>query len=77
MYRLRITRLWEIAAAHGDTTRAAIHRRTGIAESSVHRIVSGQSQPDLNSALRLAEAYGVQVEDLMQRTDADTESVPA
>lgn len=77
MYRLRIDKLWEIAADHGDTTRAAIHRRTEIAESSVHRILSGQSQPDLNSALRIAEAYGVQVEDFMQRTDADAESVPA
>lgn len=75
MYRLRIKTLLEIAAEHGDTNRAAIHRRTGIAESSVHRILSGQSQPDLNSALRIAEAYGVQVEDLMQRTGA--ESVPA
>ncbi|MER5675821.1 helix-turn-helix transcriptional regulator [Streptomyces sp. NPDC002238] len=77
MYRLRINTLWDIAADHGDTTRAAIHRRTGIAESSIYRYLSGESQPDLNSALRIAEAYDVRVEDFMQRTDADAESVPA
>jgi transcriptional regulator with XRE-family HTH domain len=77
MYRLRIHTLWEIAAAHGDTTRAAIHRRTGIAESSIHRITLGQSQPDLISALRLAKAYGTTVEELMERVDNSTESISA
>nr|WSS66785.1 helix-turn-helix transcriptional regulator [Streptomyces sp. NBC_01177] len=78
MYRLRIDKLWKIAAEHGDTTRVAIHRRTGIAESSVYRILSGTSQPDLNSALRIAEAYGVRVEELMERTaPTGAESVPA
>lgn len=77
MYRLRISRLWEIAAEHGDTTKHAIYRRTGIAESSVYRIVSGKSQPDLNSALRLASAYGTTVEDLMEPVADDAESVPA
>lgn len=77
MYRLRINKLWEIAAEHGDTTRVAIHRRTGIAESSVYRYVSGESQPDLNSALRLAATYGVHVEDLMEPTGVAAESVPA
>ncbi|WP_328721787.1 helix-turn-helix transcriptional regulator [Streptomyces sp. NBC_00247] len=68
MYRLRIDKLRQIAAEHGDTTKHAIHRRTGIAESSCHRILNGQSQPDLNSALRLAAAYGVSVEELMEPT---------
>ena len=77
MYRLRIEKLRKIAALHGDTNSGAIHRRTGIAESSVYRYVSGQSQPDLNSALRLAAAYGVFVEDLMQPIADDAESVPA
>lgn len=66
MYRLRIHRLREIAAQHGDTKRPEIARRTGIALSSVYRYVDGSAQPDLNSALRIASAYGVPVESLME-----------
>ena len=77
MYRLRIDKLRKLAALHGDTNSGAIHRRTGIAESSIYRYLSGESQPDLNSALRIAEAYDVRVEDFMQRPDADAERVPA
>lgn len=77
VYRLRVDRLWAIARQHGDTTRHAIYKRTGIPESSAYRIVSGQSQPGLNSALRIAAAYGVPVEELMELVADDTESVPA
>lgn len=66
MYRLRVQRLREIAAQHGDTSPAVIARTTGIAESSVYRILSGASQPDLISALRIATAYGTTVEELME-----------
>ncbi|MGC4946227.1 helix-turn-helix domain-containing protein [Streptomyces sp. DT224] len=76
MYRLRIGRLRQIANEHGDRTRAAIARRTGIAESSIYRYIDGTSQPDLNSALRIAAAYGTTVEDLMEPA-VDAESVPA
>ncbi|MZF56885.1 helix-turn-helix domain-containing protein [Streptomyces sp. SID5594] len=77
MYRLRVNRLREIAAQHGDTSPAAIARRTGIAESSVYRILSGASQPDLNSALRLANAYEITVEELMEPMAVEAERVPA
>ncbi|MBT2505112.1 helix-turn-helix transcriptional regulator [Streptomyces sp. ISL-98] len=72
MYRLHIDKLKDAAARQGDTTRAAIFRRTGISESSVYRILSGESQPDLNSALRLAVAYGIAVEDLMELANTDS-----
>ncbi|MFF9568448.1 helix-turn-helix domain-containing protein [Streptomyces sp. NPDC014685] len=74
MHRLRIDKLWEAANKLGDTTAHAIYKRTGIAESSVYRFVSGQSQPGLDSALLLAAAYDVTVEELMERTDATAES---
>lgn len=77
MYRLRIHRLREIAAQHGDTSPAAIARTTGIAESSVYRILSGASQPDLISALRLAAAYEITVEELMEPMAVEAEKVPA
>lgn len=74
MYRFRIEVLRAAAARLGDTTGYAIHRRTGIAESSVYRYLAGKAQPDLNSVLVLAEAYEVSVESLMVR---EPESVPA
>lgn len=77
VYRLRVDKLWAIARQHGDETRHAIYKRTGISESSAYRIVSGQSQPDLNSALRIASAYGIAVEELMELEDDEVESVPA
>ncbi|MEU0991080.1 helix-turn-helix transcriptional regulator [Streptomyces sp. NPDC005953] len=80
MYRLRIEVLRSAAAAHGDITGYAMHRRTGIAESSIYRMLSGESQPDLTSALRLFSAYGVPVEELMEKTEGAEEpslTVPA
>ncbi|MFI9079176.1 helix-turn-helix domain-containing protein [Streptomyces sioyaensis] len=69
MYRLRINALREAAAEHGDRTAYAIARRTGIAESSAYRYLAGESQPDLNSMLRISEAYGTPIESLMERTE--------
>lgn len=77
MYRLRIDKLRTIAAEHGDTTIHAIHRRTGISRSSAYRILYGQQQPDLNSALLLATGYGVPLEDLMEPTADGHLGVPA
>lgn len=68
MFRLRIDVLRAAAAAQGDSSGYAIHRRTGIAESSVYRYLNGSAQPDLNSVLLIGEAYGLPVETLMGRT---------
>lgn len=70
MFRLRINKLREAAAHLGDTTGYAIAQRTGIAESSVYRFLAGTAQPDLNSMLRIYDAYGARVEDLMERVEA-------
>lgn len=67
MYRLRIETLISAAAGKGDRTGYAIARRTGIAESSIYRLLNGEAQPDLISALRLGETYDITVEELMQR----------
>ncbi|MFH9248179.1 helix-turn-helix domain-containing protein [Streptomyces lydicus] len=69
MYRLCINKLRTVAAAAGDRTPYAIARSTGIATSSAYRILSGETQPDLISMLRISETYGVPVESLMKRTD--------
>jgi DNA-binding phage protein len=67
VFRLDVPKLLEAAAAHGDRNGAAIYRRTGIAESSVYRILNGETQPDLNSAMRLAEAYDIDLRAVIKR----------
>lgn len=67
MFRLDVAKLLEAARAHGDTSNAAIYRRTGIAESSVSRYVRGEAQPDLNCAMRLAEAYDIDLRQVIKR----------
>lgn len=67
MFRLDVPKIFEVAARHGDKTRADIFRRTGITESSVYRILNGETQPDLNSAMRLAEAYDIDLRTVIKR----------
>jgi transcriptional regulator with XRE-family HTH domain len=67
VFRLDVAKLLEATTAHGDDTGAAIYRRTGIAESSVSRILRGEAQPDLNSAMRLAEAYDLDLRTVITR----------
>lgn len=70
MFRLRVDKLLEAATRRGDTTGYAIAQRTGIAESSVYRYLNGSAQPDLISMLRVWHAYGVLIEDLMERVES-------
>jgi len=67
VFRLDVPKLLAAASAHGDKTGYAIHRRTGISESSAYRILNGETQPDLNSAMRLAEAYDVDLRTVIKR----------
>ena len=67
VFRLDVAKLLEAAARMGDTHNAAISRRTGIAESSVSRYLRGEAQPDLNSAMRLAEQYDLDLRGVIKR----------
>lgn len=67
VFRLDVPKLLEAAKARGDNRNAEISRRTGIAESSVSRILRGEAQPDLNSAMRFAEQYDLDLRDVIQR----------
>ncbi|MFJ8345124.1 helix-turn-helix domain-containing protein [Streptomyces sp. NPDC094153] len=71
VFRLDVTKLLEVTASRGDTTGAKIYRRTGIAESSVSRYLRGEAQPDLNSAMRLAEAYDVDLREVIKRVPVE------
>lgn len=71
---LDVPKLRSIAAAHGDQTRYAIYRRTGLAESTVHRMIAGQTEPTLPTLRRIASAYGVSVTDLLVSDDVMSEA---
>ncbi|MFB7461216.1 helix-turn-helix domain-containing protein [Streptomyces sp. NPDC056188] len=73
MYRLNIQKLLDAARQHGDKSRYAIAKRTGLNTSSTYRILAGQTQPDLNSALRLAEAYDLDIRTVMDRVDDEAD----
>lgn len=76
MYRLNLKRFREIAAEHGDRSAYAIAKRTGVNVSSAYRIHSGETQPDLINALRIANAYDLDIRTLMDRIDNE-EDEPA
>jgi len=76
VYRLNVTRLRDIAKQHGDRSAYAIAKRTGVNVSSAYRIHSGETQPDLISALRIADAYDVELRTLMDLVE-DEEEEPA
>lgn len=67
MFRLDVPKLLEITAARGDNSGYAIARRTGIPESSAYRYLNGETQPDLNSAMRIAETYNVDLRAVIKR----------
>jgi transcriptional regulator with XRE-family HTH domain len=67
VFRLDVPELLKAIKANGDYTQAAIARRTGIAESSVSRILRGEAQPDLNSAMRFAERYDLDLRGVIKR----------
>ena len=71
VFRLDIPKLLEIAAHRGDTTGYAISRRSGIPESSAYRYLSGEGQPDLNSAMRLAETYDIDLRTVIKRVPVE------
>jgi DNA-binding phage protein len=67
VYRLDIAKLLEATTARGDNTGYAISRRAGIPESSAYRYLNGEAQPDLNSAMRLVEAYDLDIRAVIKR----------
>lgn len=67
VYRLNVAKLLAKTEQHGDITGYAIARRSGISESSAYRYLAGDAQPDLNSAMRIAEAYDLDIREVMER----------
>ncbi|MFJ4469490.1 helix-turn-helix domain-containing protein [Streptomyces sp. NPDC089424] len=87
MHRIRLhaDRLRERAKALGDESDISIAQRTGVTASTVSRLLSGRTTPSAESLVALADAYGIPVDDLLQRPDTEqaaavhnqTDRVPA
>jgi transcriptional regulator with XRE-family HTH domain len=73
VYRLNVARLRSIAKEHGDKTPYAIAKRSGVSISSAYRYIDGSAQPDLNSALRLAQAYDLDIRTVMDLIEDDAQ----
>ncbi|MEE4598284.1 helix-turn-helix transcriptional regulator [Streptomyces sp. DSM 41524] len=65
-YRLRTDRLRAVARQKGDKTGYAIAQRTGLAESTISRLLRGKTQPGAKALLRICTVYGATTEDLME-----------
>lgn len=65
-YRLRTDRLREVARERGDASGYAIAQRTGLAESTVSRLLRGKTQPGAKSLMRFCDAYGTDAGHLME-----------
>ncbi|MFI0894862.1 helix-turn-helix domain-containing protein [Streptomyces sp. NPDC020983] len=66
-YRLRAERLRQAAAECGDHTSYAIAKRTGLSQTAVGRLRKGVATPSVSSLMAFARAYGVPVEELVER----------
>lgn len=73
IYLLRSDRLREAAAARGDRSAYAIAKRTGLAESTLSRLRRGLAAPTTASLMKLAHAYDISIEDLVE-TRAEEEA---
>lgn len=52
----------------GDTTHYAIALRTGVRESTISRLLSGQTVPTLSTLIAVADAYDMALDELVGRT---------
>jgi putative transcriptional regulator len=58
---------------HGEMTQAELGRRIGMTRQSVIAIEQGRYSPSLETAFRIAQAFGVPLDDVFQCNEgADT-----
>lgn len=56
-YRFNIDKLRETAAQFGDNTDYKIAKRTGLAQSTIHRLAAGNHQPRAATQAAIYAAY--------------------
>ena len=64
-YSLKTKTLMDAAAKLGDLTLYRIHKRTGIDLTVLSRVTRDENGPQLDTVVRLAQAYDLTVEDLI------------
>jgi DNA-binding phage protein len=67
--RLNVAKLRQIAAANDDTSDADICRRADIGKATLSRLVNRQAQPMFSTVSKLAAAYGLKVDDLVESSE--------
>lgn len=70
------TKLFKIRTERGET-QEHVAECVGITYVSLSRYENGQRMPKMDILARLAEHYGVTVDELIGRDDADTKKEPA
>ncbi|MFJ1528194.1 helix-turn-helix domain-containing protein [Streptomyces mirabilis] len=83
--RLHANRLRDKAREVGDESNYAIAQRAGVPESTLSRLLTGRTTPSADTLVALSDAYGITVDDLLQRPErkqvttvpAHVERVPA
>lgn len=71
MHRLNVSKLRNEARKLDDKSGHAIQKRTGINQTTVYRILRGDAQPDLITALRLSITYDFDIRDVMDEIGDD------
>ncbi|MFC8332815.1 helix-turn-helix domain-containing protein [Streptomyces olivaceus] len=80
MYRIRLhaVRLRERAAEIGvGASNYAIAQRACIPESTLSRLLAGRTTPSADTLVALSDAYGITIDELVERTPRTPGTVPA
>jgi len=56
---------------HGEMTQAELGRRIGMTRQSVIAIEQGRYSPSLETAFRIAQAFGVPLDDVFQYNEGE------
>ncbi|MEO0574017.1 MAG: helix-turn-helix transcriptional regulator [Pseudomonadota bacterium] len=59
-------RVRELREAHGDMTQVALGKAIGVTRQTVIAIEQGRYSPSLESAFRIAQLFGVGLEEVFQ-----------
>jgi Helix-turn-helix. len=68
-YRVRAKIVRAAAEKYGDETLASISRRTGIHRVTLCDLMNGRRHTGLDTVMRLSEAYGPTVNELVERIE--------
>ncbi|MFI7239641.1 helix-turn-helix domain-containing protein [Streptomyces cyaneofuscatus] len=67
--RLQIADQLRAVRLHANLTQEAVSIRAGIALDTYNRIEQGHSSPQLDTLIKVADAIGVPLEDLVRQSD--------